>query len=254
MPGPINVLLTSGGTRIPIDRVRHIANMSRGTFGSQIAVAGLRDCGWNVTFLAAEGSRTPFRLELDCARTTAEAARAQLEEHLALRELLPRYREIVYKDFDSYAARLDECLAEGPDVVVLAAAVSDYGTVPAHGKIRSGPDLTIELHPLPKLISAVRDKAKAATLVGFKLLVDSSDDDLVQAAYKSVVGNRCDLVVANDLRDIQAAAHRVLLVRDRGGTPDVEPLQGPGLATAVAEHITRTHLAKLAGGTISRRA
>ena len=35
----MNILVTSGGTKIPIDRVRSITNMSRGTFGSRIADA-----------------------------------------------------------------------------------------------------------------------------------------------------------------------------------------------------------------------
>ena len=35
----MKILITSGGTKVPIDRVRSITNMSCGTFGSRIADA-----------------------------------------------------------------------------------------------------------------------------------------------------------------------------------------------------------------------
>ena len=35
----MKILITSGGTKVPIDRVRSITNMSHGTFGSRIADA-----------------------------------------------------------------------------------------------------------------------------------------------------------------------------------------------------------------------
>ena len=54
----MRVLITSGGTKIKIDMVRSISNMSRGTFGSQIADSFLEE-GWNVDFLAAKDSRLP---------------------------------------------------------------------------------------------------------------------------------------------------------------------------------------------------
>ena len=35
--GTMKILITSGGTKVKIDQVRHIGNMSKGTFGSKIA-------------------------------------------------------------------------------------------------------------------------------------------------------------------------------------------------------------------------
>ncbi len=49
-------LLTSGGTKIKIDMVRSITNMSKGNFGSEIANTILRN-GFDLTFLHAEGSK-----------------------------------------------------------------------------------------------------------------------------------------------------------------------------------------------------
>jgi phosphopantothenoylcysteine synthetase/decarboxylase len=38
----MKILITSGGTKIPIDTVRDITNMSTGTFGTKIAEECLR--------------------------------------------------------------------------------------------------------------------------------------------------------------------------------------------------------------------
>lgn len=37
----MKILITSGGTKIPLDSVRHIGNMSSGTMGREIALAAL---------------------------------------------------------------------------------------------------------------------------------------------------------------------------------------------------------------------
>jgi phosphopantothenate-cysteine ligase len=48
--------------------------------------------------------------------------------------------------------------------------------------------------------------------VGFKLLVGSTESELVEAARKSVEENGCDFVVANDLNDIKAGNHKIIVV------------------------------------------
>src|ERR1017187_9503744 len=65
MNNKINVLATSGGTKVKIDDARHIANMSSGTFGAKIATEFLKIPQVNLTFLKAEGSKSPFTLDVD---------------------------------------------------------------------------------------------------------------------------------------------------------------------------------------------
>lgn len=177
-------LITSGGTKIKIDMVRSITNMSRGTFGSQIATyAFLKEL--NVRFLYAKESRIP---DIPCDW-------------------------IEYVTFEDYAARLDEQLKLQPDIVILAAAVSDYGVENyVDGKLRSGEDLVIRLKPLPKLISTVRAKCPNCVLCGFKLLVKSSAEELRAAAVDSLFKNKCDLIVGNDLADIRNNDHKLTIV------------------------------------------
>jgi phosphopantothenate-cysteine ligase len=209
------ILITSGGTRVPIDRVRHVANMSQGTFGSDIASCFLhRGCEENVVFLRAEKSKSPMSVTIDLNRSSVSSAFYDLADLVNLYEGCNRnYEERVYKTFADYADMLKQACQEKPDIVVLAAAVSDYGTKPLKGKVRSrSADMSIKLHKLPKLIGHVKEWCPKTFLVGFKLLVDSTREELFQAALDSCENNSCDMVVANDLRDIQNDDHRVMLV------------------------------------------
>lgn len=211
------VLVTLGGTKIPIDEVRDITNMSSGTFGSKI-IAELLQHGHDVFALRAIGSKSPFICQSDM-RTTKGAAEAAVVREFAVR-YGHAYREETYRNFEDYREKLFSLMADlgddyfshtHPEVVVLAAAVSDYGVTPVTGKVRSGGNLTIELHPLPKIITEVKQRFPACRLVGFKLLVGSHPGDLEQAIMKSIEQNGCDVVIGNDLRDIRASQHRLTI-------------------------------------------
>jgi len=216
----MRILLTSGGTRVPIDRVRHIRNMSRGTFGSKIGTELLR-MGEKLTFLRAVESKSPFTTFLDLNSISVFSAFKQVL-NLSIKKLRYRklYSELQYKTFDDYASILERYLKETPpDVTILAAAVSDYGVANyVDKKIRSGSDLAIQLKALEKLIEKVKLWCPTTSLVGFKLLVDSTQEELISAARKSCINNGCDFVVANDLRDIQNDDHQIIVVTPNSET------------------------------------
>lgn len=216
------VLVTSGGTSIPIDRVRKITNMSNGTFGAKIATELLKK-EFQVDFLRAEKSKSPFSMQADMWDNALIDGNPAFENGIAelvrVHDLWKRYgdnyTEIRYKTFDDYSERLVDILTncEPPNIIFLAAAVSDYGTIPLDGKIRSkDSEMVIQLHALPKLIGKVKELAPNSFLVGFKLLVDSTPEQLITAARESIEKNGCDLVVANDFTDLQKGDHKVYLV------------------------------------------
>jgi phosphopantothenate-cysteine ligase len=245
----MKILITSGGTKIAIDRVRHIANMSSGTFGSKIAYEALK-AGNAVEFFHANGSKTPFLVHENLADFdyVPGAGRQQFDDliekmHTFDREVKlyrPVYKETTYDSFATYLLGLEKLVKDtNPDAIILAAAVSDYGVDNyMDGKIRSkDSDMSIRLKLLPKVISKVRAWAPNSVLVGFKLLVDSTDNELVERAFDSIKTNDCDLVVANDLRDIKNNAHKLIIVRKDGTTATytTESVHGDknGLAKAV---------------------
>ena len=191
----MRVLITSGGTKIPIDSVRSITNMSNGTFGSQIAERFYYNKTiTKIDFLYAKNSKLPVNWEdLDPGRQSID------------------YHE--YETFWEYEAKLTELLAKKPDIVILAAAVSDYEVEnPVDGKVRSADEMIIKLKPLPKLISKVKEECPDCTLCGFKLLVGSTKEELIVAANKSIEKNGCDIVIANDISTIKDTEDHSMIV------------------------------------------
>lgn len=209
----MRILLTSGGTKVPIDDVRSITNMSSGNFGAKIG-RDILDRWDNLIFLTHKDGKTPIKTEVnlldggldDIADKIYWAKSRQMS-----------YKEITYNTFDDYYQQLGEQLLNSSnviDAVVLAAAVSDYVVKnPTRGKVRTSAQMNIELEPTPKIISKIRNEwGYKGILVGFKLLVNAEKSELIDTARKSVIENGCDFVVANDLRDIKAGNHRAILV------------------------------------------
>ena len=92
--------------------------------------------------------------------------------------------------------------------------MSDYGVANYYnGKYRSREDdMCIKLVKLPKVLPIMRKLAPNATICGFKLLVDSTEDELLDAMKKQMVESNVDLVVGNDLHDIKNDNHRLLII------------------------------------------
>lgn len=118
----MNILITSGGTKVPIDRVCSITNMSRGTFGSRIADAffdeGLeafrvgnehRNHIEKITFFMAKGSRKPTLQSLN--EETFEDGYRPIEY-------------VEYSTFDEYKDGLEKILKKDFYDIIVAAAAS----------------------------------------------------------------------------------------------------------------------------------
>lgn len=213
----MKILITSGGTKVPIDRVRSITNMSRGTFGSRIADAffhiGHKRDGGNeeqiekITFFMAKGSLQP----------TLQAVYDETFES--------GYRPIEYVEyvtFDQYKEGIEELLKkETYDIIVVAAAVSDYGVANYYnGKYRSREDdMCIKLVKLPKILPIMRKLASNAIICGFKLLVDSTENELLDAMRRQISESDVDLVIGNDLQDIKNDDHQLLVISKYDANP-----------------------------------
>ncbi len=202
----LNVLITSGGTRSKIDDVRHIGNFSNGSTGAGIAEEFLRN-NHNVTFFHSHGSKRPYRrfLEID-PDIDYKSEIERIEKYLGqYKSYHDRLNESIFTTFDSYYTLLNDLLTRGQnglayDIVILAAAVSDYGVEKFEGKISSDrEDMIFKLKRLPKVISKVKEWKPDIYQVGFKLLIDVSDEELIETAYKHGQKNNSDLTVANSL-------------------------------------------------------
>jgi phosphopantothenoylcysteine synthetase/decarboxylase len=235
----MQILITSGGTKVPIDPVRDITNMSHGTFGSQIAHAAL-EAGAHVHYMISKGGRTPFSITSDFYQNKdwTGALNDFARVHNFANAHNGKYHEYPYRDLAEYAEALEANVKYiKPEVVILAAAVSDYYVLnPCAAKIRDPEQLTVELAPAPKLIRMVKQWCPTTFLVGFKLLVDQTDD-LVSAMVEQVAKSNCDMVVGNDLSAIKAGRHEIMILKasDSSCTKHTDNLADTVIKTILAE-------------------
>lgn len=214
----MNVVVTGGGTIAPIDDVRQITNVSSGSFAARIGEACLAR-GASVWHIATPTALLPFdrqaRFNLDATDLRSEANRLI---HLAqsYQNVRERFHPVVLPKgtVETYARTLRETLINQPiDVAFLAMAVSDFEPIAVPGKIKSNlRSLDIHCRPTPKVIRSVRDWSPNVYLVGFKLLSNVPDFDLIAAAREACRNNRADLTIANDLTTLRQGRHVVHLV------------------------------------------
>lgn len=188
----MKVLLTSGGTREPIDAARFVTNMSSGRTGRVIAET-LAGRGCEVLCLCASGGVRPAG---DNIRVKSFSTFSELDE--ALRVSLG---------------------AESFDAVIHLAAVSDYSPslIEADGKVflpgsdakldSSPAELRVTLKKNFKILDRIKGYAAAAgrpepLLIGFKLTAGAGPE-LALKKVRALAA--ADLVVHNDLEEMRRA-------------------------------------------------
>lgn len=210
----VRALVTAGGTAEPVDDVRVLTNRSTGRFGAAIANA-LAAEGVEVTLL---GSESLYARQLPLAGSI---------------------RQLRFESTSQLATGLETVLSESPDLVFMAAAVSDYAPEAAEGKISSSAqERTLRLTRTPKLLDRLRAACPEAYLVGFKLLSGVSPAELVRVARGQIERASLNLCVANDLQELGGPTHPVRLVDPEGA------LRVEGPRARVAERLVRHALAQ----------
>ena len=169
--GPLRgkrVVVSAGGTREPLDSVRFVGNRSSGKMGVAVAREARRR-GADVTLVASNLSvPPPDGVEVVEAPSAADLA-----------------REVLARD--------------GADVVVMAAAVSDYRPVePVGGKRPKGSDTwTVDLEPTDDVLAELgRRRRNGQILVGFA--ADEGEAGLARARTK-LTNKGGNLFVYNDV-------------------------------------------------------
>lgn len=191
----LHVLVTAGPTQEPLDPVRFLTNHSTGKMGYAIAGAAAR-MGARVTLVSG-----PVALDApegcDVVRVTTA-------------------REM----FDAVTR-----VFEDADLTVMSAAVGDFRVAEvAVDKIKKNgrTSLTLELVSNPDILAwagAHKRRDGSQTLCGFAM----ETRDLVANAAKKLAAKRCDMLVANDLREKGAgfaSDTNVVTVLTPGESPD----------------------------------
>jgi phosphopantothenoylcysteine synthetase/decarboxylase len=180
------LLITSGPTRAPLDAVRFITNKASGRLGSLIAEEAIRR-GAHVTFVYGRPSEVPV-------------VRSSRHDHLRL---------IAVETVEDLIKVFQQELPGDYDAVIHPMAVLDFqpDEVRASKTGSTVDEWIIRLVPTPKAVALVKELAPRAFLVGFKLEVDTNLSELQAIALEFLRKNHCDLVIANDLREIEGGKH-----------------------------------------------
>ena len=206
----MKILVTSGGTSEAIDSVRSITNHSTGRLGRIITE----------TLLAA-GHEV-------CLITTKRAVKPEAHPNLSIQEI---------NNTNDLLLEMKERVPNY-QVLIHSMAVSDYTPVYMTGldevktssnlegfldkqnketKISSTDEVQVLfLKKTPKIISLVKEWNPSIHLIGFKLLVDVTEDHLIEVARQSLVKNQADLIIANDLTQISTSQHKAIFVEKDG--------------------------------------
>jgi phosphopantothenoylcysteine synthetase/decarboxylase len=208
-------LITSGPTRSPLDAVRYITNKATGRLGSLIAEEVIRR-GAQVTFVYGRGSQTPV-------------LRGPRINHL---QLLP------IETVDDLITVFKQELPRRYDALLHPMAVLDFQPDSARS-YKTGSNVEewiVRLVPTPKAIKLVKELAPDTFLVGFKLEIGKSPEELRRVALDFLQRNRCDLVIANDLKEIEGGQHTGYFVAP-GGTVARVAVGKEAIARALAEYL-----------------
>jgi len=187
-----HIVVSSGGTREPIDPVRYIGNRSSGKMGFALADAA-KDRGADVTLVTTIAPPSPGKYH------TVQ----QVETVVEMRE-----------------AVLNAC--KSADVLIMAAAISDFRVAnPADHKIKKGEGkLTLELVENEDFLLDLPDNF---IKVGFA----AETNDLLQNAQKKLTQKRLDFICANDVTAADSGfgvdTNRVTII-DKNGEIEALPL------------------------------
>ena len=162
------IIITGGPTSEAIDPIRMITNLASGKTGIELAREAFRR-GADVTLvhMGCIGIQGMCEFSVESA---ADMTRAVLEE-----------------------------LGNGYDLLISAAAISDFTIKSSKEKIKSGKEVALKLKPAPKLIREARRKYPDLKIIGFKAETGISVDELVKRARESMEASSLSMVVANDV-------------------------------------------------------
>jgi phosphopantothenoylcysteine decarboxylase/phosphopantothenate--cysteine ligase len=178
------ILITGGATAEPIDPVRIITSRASGRMGAALAYEAFRR-GADVTLV--------HRGNIGFA---------------GVREVYVETAE------EMTGAVLGELGADGGyDLLISAAAISDYTLDPAADKIRSDSQLTLDLRPTRKLLEEVRDAYPDLAVVGFKLET-AGGEALIERAKEAMDRYGLSMVVANTVESMGGGEGEVWIITE----------------------------------------
>lgn len=176
------ILITGGPVHAHLDAVKIVTNRFRGGLMSQLATRLASEYDCQVVYLTAPGATKP-----------TPADNLLVLEH---------------KGFFDYRDKVLGLAQSATDVILGAAVANLIPANPWKGKFPShdyaeGDVVPIDFLVTPRVITDVKRHAPNVNLFGFKLLAGAPHEELLRAAWETLVSSRATAVVANDAADLQ---------------------------------------------------
>jgi len=179
------VLITAGAVYGPLDDNKIVGNRVRGIWATRFA-RWLAERHYPVTVLIPD---TMTGVTADLLVGLPRDAQLEVVKH---------------RGYWDYATKCEK-LARTHDVAVMAAAVVNWipelpfpGKMPTKG-YNEGDTINIPFVLAPRVINRMREWNPDLTLIGCKMLIGASQDELIEAAYHVVLTAKCNVVLANDM-------------------------------------------------------
>lgn len=213
-------IITSGPMETKIDDVRKIQNSSSGrlgaTFAEELARAGYSD----VVYIHTSGAVRP---NSDCKQIEIETHNqllAHLKEELTDGSVVVHAMAI--SDFETAGTITKRQFAKlvidnrsnlktEDDVVKLLTS-----SIALQPKLSSSDDQLIVMDRSVKVIDQIKRINPNVKLIGFKLLANTSEAELLEVAKAIKVRASCDYVVANLKERVTSSDHQAYIVGDEG--------------------------------------
>jgi len=207
----VEVVVSAGGTREPIDPVRFLTNRSSGKQGHALAEAAARR-GARVTLVTSSSLPVTPRIRVVPVESAADMETAM------------------------------ETAAAVADVVVMAAAVADFRPkAPAGLKLHDVHDLVLE--PTPDILAGlVARRRPGQVLVGFA----AETDDALERGRRKLARKGVDLLVVNDVSAPGAGfdhdTNEVTILDAGGGAVEVPLTSKAAVADAVLDRVLQERM------------
>ncbi|WP_293268065.1 bifunctional phosphopantothenoylcysteine decarboxylase/phosphopantothenate--cysteine ligase CoaBC [Neptunomonas sp.] len=209
----LNIYITAGPTREPMDPVRYISNHSSGKMGYALAEAAI-DAGANVKLISGPVNLpVPAHVKRISITTAEDMLEASLEG-------------------------ISDC-----DIFIACAAVADYRpTSIAEHKIKKGNEEIMELHLIknPDIVATIAERANKPFTIGFA----AETRDVLSYAQGKLERKNLDVIVANDVSQagigFNSDENAVTLVT-RDTHIDIPQTSKRQLAAQLIEHISQLY-------------
>jgi phosphopantothenoylcysteine decarboxylase/phosphopantothenate--cysteine ligase len=207
------VLVTAGPTHEAIDPVRFISNLSSGKMGYAVANAAIRR-GADVILISGP-TNLPVPLGV---------------RFIPIKSAFDMRREILKE-------------AEKADIIIMAAAVSDFTPEKySDKKIKKGgaEGIAIKLKKNPDILSEISSKLRTRhsslvtpIIVGFAL----ETDDMIKNAKKKLKEKKLDFIVANNADGFGGDQNKVTIIDKKGNLYNTPQMSKVGIAEIILDKI-----------------